>query len=113
MLNIFEEGIVKVYRSYYIYFNKTVRQKCKRRTKPIQSLSQIPISDYDIQVCLWLKQYSVLFLFFHVIFSKKSSEVGLCILYFDANIQYLAIRVMKLIIDVFILFSSKIPKLIL
>ena len=25
------------------------------------------ISDYDVPVCLWLKQYSVLFLFFRVI----------------------------------------------
>ena len=35
---------------------------------------------------------------------KTPSEVGLCILYFVANIQYLVIRMIKLIIDVFILF---------
>ena len=27
LLNIFEEGFVKVYRSYYIYLNKAVRKK--------------------------------------------------------------------------------------
>ena len=32
-LNIFEEGIVKVYQSYYIYFNKVVRKKCKMKNK--------------------------------------------------------------------------------
>ena len=69
MLKIFEEGIIKVYRSYYIYFNKAVVKK--QRTKPIQNFSKIPISDYDVHVCLLLRQYSVMFLFFHVMFLKS------------------------------------------
>ena len=56
-----------------------------------------------------------MFCFFSFVyfFLKKTSEDGLCTLYFDANIQYLASRMIKLIIDVFILFLSKILKLIL
>ena len=77
---------------------KQSEKKQKRRTKPTQSVLRIPISDDGVQFCLWLKQYSVLLLFFRVIF--KPSTVGLCILYFDANIKYLAIRMMKLIIDI-------------
>ena len=38
---------------------------------------------------------------------KKQSAVGLCILYFDANIQLLAIRIMKLIIDIFYMFYQR------
>ena len=69
LLNIFEEGIVKVYRSYNIYLNKAVQKN------PIQSLSKIPISDYDIQVCLWLKQYIEDIFFFEMNTKYISSSV--------------------------------------
>ena len=66
--SIFEETFDAVYHSYYNYYYKAVRQKQKQnaRAKPIRSFPRIPISDYVVQFCPWLKQYSVLFPFFGV-----------------------------------------------
>ena len=46
--------------------DKKKKKKQNARTKPIRSFPKIPISDYVVQFCPWLKQYSVLLPFFGV-----------------------------------------------
>ena len=65
--SIFEETFDAVYGSYYNYYYKAIRQKKQNaRTEPIRSFQKIPISDYVVRFCPWLKQYSVLLPFFGV-----------------------------------------------
>ena len=65
--SIFEETFDAVYGSYYNYYCKAIRQKKQSaRTEPIRSFPKIPISDYVVRFCPWLKQYSVLLPFFGV-----------------------------------------------
>ena len=81
-----------VYHSYDNYYYKAIRQNAKRKNKTYSKSPQnSPFLIFLFNLSLAkAKKYSASFLVCNVL--RKPSTVGLCILYFDANIQYLAFR---------------------